>query len=609
MIVPSTGSMQDDVPGVVHTGFWQAVWLLLKLRWTIAISGIKRGKRRTKFRYVLLLVFILVLVGGAIFLTWKFLDFMRSTLIMESLVNQDELQPLILLLSNIPILITSGVFIILLLTSFGVMLQALYLSKDIDFLLVMPLPTKSIFLAKMIQAILPNLSIVFLFALPVMFILGYIKQYSFVYYPLVFILFIALALAACGISSLLVMAIVRIIPARRVAEVLGFLGAVFSILCSQSGQLARFESISGDQVERLVGLNAILATSWSPLSWAGRGLVATGEAEWLQGLGLLAIVLVLCGLSFGASLLLSESLYYSGWASLQGVSTRKKVRKQQKKDINHQKDRVQSKGEAGAGLWLDRMMPSPLKGLLVKDSLVLRRDLRNLSQLVTPIIIGIVYSLLLFRGGDNPFGGRGDAPKLVQEGLRSLSIFGNVFISLFVSWSLLSRLAGMGFSMEGKNFWILKTSPVSSSILIAGKYIIAYVPTFALSSLFLVIVSIISGSAWKLLPYTIPAIALIVAGNCGLNLSFGLAGARLDWEDPRQMQRFWSGCLGAIVTFIYLPISLVFFFGPSVILPIFGMNQNLGYAVGFLLGTIFSLMVTVIPLLIVQKRIESLGEV
>jgi len=39
--------------------------------------------------------------------------------------------------------------------------------------------------------------------------------------------------------------------------------------------------------------------------------------------------------------------------------------------------------------------------------------------------------------------------------------YGNVGMSLFVGWMVLSRLAGMGFSQEGKSYWLLKTAPVS----------------------------------------------------------------------------------------------------------------------------------------------------
>ena len=74
--------------------------------------------------------------------------------------------------------------------------------------------------------------------------------------------------------------------ARRVAEVLGFLGATISFLCSQSGQFARFEEMPTDQAARAFQLVERLDAPWSPLNWAGRGVVAIGQGDWLSGLGL-----------------------------------------------------------------------------------------------------------------------------------------------------------------------------------------------------------------------------------------------------------------------------------------------------------------------------------
>ena len=52
--------------------------------------------------------------------------------------------------------VLGGAFLGILLTSFGVLLQALYLAGDMDFLLSAPIPMRAVFLTKLLQAILPN---------------------------------------------------------------------------------------------------------------------------------------------------------------------------------------------------------------------------------------------------------------------------------------------------------------------------------------------------------------------------------------------------------------------------------------------------------------------
>src|SRR4030042_6913249 len=110
--------------------------------------------------------------------------------------------------------------------SFRLLLQALYLAKDMDFLVSAPIPMRSVFLSKLLEAVLPNFILVLVFGLPVLISLGGDGGFHVVYYPLVFLVLACIALGAAGISSLLVMAVVRIFPAKRVAEILTFLGAL-----------------------------------------------------------------------------------------------------------------------------------------------------------------------------------------------------------------------------------------------------------------------------------------------------------------------------------------------------------------------------------------------
>ena len=139
---------------------------------------------------------------------------------------------------------------------------------------------------------------------------------------------IALALAAAGLSALLVMLVARVFPARRAAEILGFVGAILAFTCSQSGNLynsfGHSANVSGAQVSNMFTLLMRFNTPWLPLNWAGQGLVALGEGRWLTGLLLVALTLGLSALAFMFALATAERWYYSGWAGMQVVARRKK---------------------------------------------------------------------------------------------------------------------------------------------------------------------------------------------------------------------------------------------------------------------------------------------
>jgi ABC-2 type transport system permease protein len=577
----------------ISDDLWHVVWKLLRLRILIFVSGFRRAKLRSKIMMILAVVLILIFLGFIFFLSWTILRFFRSPEL-PSLLG--DINPV---LESVPALIVSGTFIGVLLTSFGVLLQALYLAGDMDFLLSAPVPIRAVFLAKLLQAILPNFGLVCLFALPVLYGLGISSGYSYPFYPLVLMVLSALALAAAGLASLFVMLVVRIFPARRVAEVLGFIGAISSFICSQSGQLARWGEAGPEQAQQALKMVTRLNTPWSPLAWAGRGLVSIGKSEWIAGAVLTTLTLVVCGLVFSVALVTAERLYYSGWASMQNVPRKRKSNRRSN----------------GSATWLPTASPfqiwkpSAIRAIIQKDFLVLQRDMRNMSQLVMPLILGIIYFIMLFRSGNHLSVGRGVAPPLVLELIRNASAYASVGLSLFVGWMLLGRLAGMGFAQEGKSYWLIKTAPVSSTRQIVAKFLVAILPTLGLCFSFLLLTWLIQRTDFVTLLFALPAVGLCIAGNTGIYLSFGIAGANMNWDDPRHMQKGIASCLGTLINMIYLPISLLLFFGPPIAVTLFDVPEIVGQIAGLLLGGVFCLACAIIPLILVHRRVARLGEI
>lgn len=573
-------------------GLWRSVYKLLHLRLLIFGRSFRRSRLRYKIGMVVLALAMVAFLGFIFFMSWQLLRFLNSPELAQFAGNFAGL------IESIPLLIIAATFFGVFLTSFGVLLQALYLSGDMDFLLSTPVPIRAVFIAKLLQAVLPNFALICLFALPVLFGLGASAGYTPLYYPGILFLLAMLALAAAGLAALMVMVIVRIFPARRVAEVLGFLGAISSFICSQTGQFARWSNVSSDQATMALAMVERINQPWSPLTWAGSGVINLGKGNWLVGFSQTALALTLTGLIFAASLLAAERLYYTGWASLQNQGRKRKAPRNERAWFGI----LKVVGLAGS------ILPAPVRAVMVKDWLVLRRDLRNLSQLVTPLIIGIVYAFMILRGGGQPSLEQSDAPVWVTELLESVRTYASVGLSLFVGWMLLGRLAGMGFSQEGRSYWLVKTAPVSGGHLIAAKYLVAYLPTLALSWVYLLVTWLIQRSAISLFLYSLPVIALCIAGNAGLNLAFGIIGANLEWEDPRQMQRTGSGCLSTLATMIYLPVTLLFFFGPPIGIKALGFSETIGQLIGLFLGGGLSLTCAVVPLWLVRKRVERLGE-
>ena len=575
-----------------------AIWNLLRLRLRIRLNSFRHAKPGRKVLSVIGILAVLGFAGFIFFLSTLVLGFLRSPDLAQYVGIQAG--PL---LQAIPPLTLSAMFVGILVTSFGVLLQALYLSGDMDFLLSSPVPIRAVFVAKLMQAILPNLGLLSLFGLPVLFGLGFSGGYHFLYYPLLVLMLVALALVAAGFSSLIVMLVARVFPARRAAEVIAFLGATFAIVCSQLGNftntMADKTNFSGEQLSGAASLLVRADTLWLPLNWAGRGLVDIGEGRWLSGSILALSTFGLCALGFWFALATAERWYYSGWAGMQAVARRKKPARIAPRSADL---------EAGLPSWADRLLGAPVRAIIRKDFIVLRRDLRNLSQFISPLILGVIYTLMIFRSGGEPPAGRGEAPDWFMESFRVVLAYGNVGIALFVGWILLNRLAGMAFSQEGKNYWILKASPLRAADLLSAKFLVSYLPALALGGVFLVVISLAQGISALGFLYSLLAVALSMAGMNGIMIGFGAAGANLNWDDPRKMNAGSLGCLGQVITMLALPLLFGLFIAPLGLAVAFRISQVYGYLIGAFLGSGASLACAVLPLKLVEKKVRHLDE-
>lgn len=575
-------------------GMWSSVWKLLRLRARITLTGFLRSRLRVKIGYGFAALGVLALVGMVLFLSILLLRFMRSPQLAQYV---GDVVPFI---ESFPTLIISGATGGILLTSFSVLLQALYLSGDMDFLMSTPLPVRSIFVAKLIEALLPNFLMMCAFSLPVLYGLGVSGGYSILYYPMVLIVLAALTLAAAGLAALLVMVAARFFPARRLAEVLGFVVGTTFFALSQFSRLVNFD-VQDSQLSSMLALTERFNQPWSPLAWAGQGLVHLGKGEWLPALGLLGLALVLAGGLFYVSLVAAERLYYNGWSSLQ--NNRRARAKKAAPAAPAAREQAPVRPASG----LAALVPSPVRALIAKDFILYRRDLRSMSRLITPLILGVVYAISLVQSHGQVPRGRGEAPAWIMETLNSILLYGDVALSLFIGWMLAANLAGQGVSHEGKNYWMLKSAPLRPWQFIAAKYLVAYLPSLAVCELYLVVLQILKGPTLGSLLLSMSATALVLAGVNGIYLAFGVAGAKFDWESPNQIGRT-VGCLGSLAGMVFVPLCFVLFIGPPLLATLLQLPLALGQILGLLLGGGAGLAGAFFPLNLVVGRIPTLNE-
>src|SRR4051812_33117223 len=204
---------------------------------------------------------------------------------------------------------------LMVLTSFTTVLSSLYLSGDMDMLLAAPVPMRAVFVVKFFGGLLVPYLLLFFLLGPFLLGFGQGLGWNAAFFVTAVVVLLMLPLLPTGVGALLVMAVVRVIPARRAREIVGVIGGMVGIswyVFSQfSNQLAPRVANA-----RMLDYLRRFDNPLLPSAWAGRALAAAGAGDWtrlaLYG-GLFAVLSIGC---FTLCIALAERLYYARWANM-----------------------------------------------------------------------------------------------------------------------------------------------------------------------------------------------------------------------------------------------------------------------------------------------------
>jgi len=146
-------------------------------------------------------------IGVIIYISRFLLTLLKNPLLAEEIGNLDSV------LQSIPNVLITGAFIGIIGDQLRRAAAGIVPGRDMDFLLCRPVPIRAVFITKLLQAVLPSFYLICAVALPIC--LAWAGTGIFLmFYPLVLLELVVLSMAAAGFSSLLVMAVVRVFPAR-----------------------------------------------------------------------------------------------------------------------------------------------------------------------------------------------------------------------------------------------------------------------------------------------------------------------------------------------------------------------------------------------------------
>ena len=402
-------------------------------------------------------------------------------------------------------------------------LTTLFYSYDLKFLMKAPVSLRTVFLDKSLESAFFASWMIGLVLLPyILAVMRVLHLGAAFFAAFVFALppFLLLA-ASFGIGFTLVL--LYLFPSSRTRDVVWVLS---SLSLTVVYGLVRFA-----QPERLIRPDALKVVAeylsflqaptapYLPSWWMARGLQAAAEGRW-GAWGLDAARLWGAAfLVYAALVALAGGAYFTAYSGAQEGALRRRTHR--------------------FGVLFEQRMfgPGRMSALLWKERLTFFRDVKHWSQML--LIVGLVF-VYLFSIRRLP---------LDSADLRSLVSFLNVGTAGFVIAALGLRFTFPAVSLEGRSWWVLKSSPLTVAQILRQKFIFSALPTLGVALVLGLATNWILDAdrftAWL----SVAALCVVALAVCAMGIGFGALFPRFNVENIHQIESSMGG-------FVYMAASL-----------------------------------------------------
>jgi ABC-2 type transport system permease protein len=408
----------------------------------------------------------------------------------------------------------------LLLSNLVTALSTFFLAKDLDMLVAAPVDWIWLYLAKLGETLAHSSWMVALMVVPILTAYGVVFNGG-PFFPLVALgTLLPYFLLPTVIGSAFTLLLVNVFPARRARDLLGLVamaaagGVVLFLRLLRPEQLARPEGF-----QNLLQFIATLRTPSHPLmpsEWASSALM-----NWLQHIGdplplLLLWTTAAAFIVIGASL--HRRLYMTGFSKSQ-------------EGANAAGGRVVWQLVASRLLaWL----PVTRREFILKDLRVFFRDATQWSQLILIAVLLVVYvfnirSLPLYTGEKVPYV------------LVTLIVFLNQGLGGFVLSAIAARFIFPSVSLEGRQLWLLRSSPLDLRAMLWSKYWVGTLPLLVLALIIGVATNrILQAPPFMMLLTSITTVCYTLAVGA-LALGMGVLYPQFETENAAQIPTSFGG--------------------------------------------------------------------
>ncbi|MCH7732478.1 MAG: hypothetical protein IIB44_08200 [Candidatus Marinimicrobia bacterium] len=506
------------------------------------------------------------------------------------LLEQGELGQL--LLDRIFYISWSIIFYLLILSNIITAMSTLYRSREISFLMAVPITFTSIFRMKFVENLLYSSWAVLILGIPLTFAYGAVKSISFLNMFLLILVGLAPFLiisTAIGIS--LLMWVIRLTRWFKMRSVLLFLGMIFIAVLwiyfkfNQQETLLTGDSASFRFLNRYLANLSRTPFPLIPSYWLSELFNSLSHYHWKDFIFYSGLFISTGLVGIEVSSFVAKRHYHITFQLMEGISQRKQMLPVDKS--NHIK---LVRFEIFKKLsWLT----PPVRGLIVKDILQFIRTPQQWVQfLLLSFFIG-VYLINLSRADVvlsylSPFW---------QQAIYVLN-FG--FSGFFLA-ALTSRFVYPLISLEGKSLWILMVSPMNLSKLFKEKFWLSFVIFFTITE---VVAYMSNYYLSQSVSFTLISTAFLILMSLSLiSIALGLGAVYPQFHErnPMRISSSAGGIITIMVSLFYVAIMAGSLVG---IVTLMDRGVKWGSLMPAILAIlIFNVITTVLPLWLGYKSL------
>ena len=470
-------------------------------------------------------------------------------------------------------------------------LSKLYLSKDLDLVHSLPIPSRKVFTARWIESTVDSSWMVIVYTLPVLIAYGVVYQTGVLFYFDILLSLVPLSIIGSAISAIVVLAAVILLPASRVRSIFFFLGLAALVIVYITFRILRPERLADPEafnsvLAYLQTMNAP-ASPWLPSTWTFDSLTSALRGD-IRGV-LFHSALCWSGATFCSYIAIgfAQCVYFKGYSKTQTAPGR-------------------LISSSGKNFPLPRKFFSgPMRAFITKEIKTFWRDQTQWSQV---FLMAALITIYLYNFSVLPL----ERSPIDTIFLQNLLSFLNMALASFVIVAFTARFAYPSVSTEGSAFWIVLASPISFKSFLWIKFFIYLFPLLLLSELLIVATNfLLHVTPFMMLLSTITFLFLI-PGVVALGIGLGAAYPDFTSENPAQTVTSFGGLVFMMISVVYIGTVIVLLAGPvhhylmanlrGVSLP---SSSKIWFSVAFFIAFVMSLLAVFIPMQLGVRRLAS----